>query len=320
MLAAAALAAALVLAQSPAAPAPGAADRAAGAAQKAAGAAEKAAIAAQAAAEAASRAAAAVEKAVAASHPAAPVPAQAAVPAAAPPGAAWTGTAVLGLISLTGNSASVVFNGAAGVERKGPTWIHAMKAAGAYGQTRSPATGRFEITALSAGAFLRSDRRFTPATSAYALAGVETDHVKGMEARYSGELGTAIAWLDSTEGDRKTFLRTDLGLRVAEEKRFRYYPVDQRLHLPEAVIVAPRAAVAFKYAMSKEVSFGDDLEVMPSVWGGSRVLVNNAARVAARLAGAFQLGVTFALTHDSAPAAGNKQTDTALGVSAEYAF
>ncbi|MBI5070922.1 MAG: DUF481 domain-containing protein [Deltaproteobacteria bacterium] len=307
MTAVAAVACALALAQAPAADP----------ASRAAAAAEKAAAAAQTAAEAAARAAAAAEKALerpAAAAPAAP----AAAPAPAP--AAWAGTAGLGLISLTGNSSSVVFNGAATVERKGPLWIHAGKASAAYGQTRTPSTGVHETTALAAGAFLRSDRRFTPSTSAYLLAGVETDHVKSVEVRYSGELGTAIAWIDSAEGERKTFLRTDLGLRIAEEKRFRYYPVGQGLHLPEAVIVAPRAAVAFKHALSKDVSFTDDLEVLPSVWGGSRVLVNNAARVAARLTATFQLGVTFALTHDSAPAAGRKQTDTALGVSVEYGF
>ncbi len=309
MTAAAAVALALALAQAPAVDP----------ATRAAAAAEKAAAAAQAAAEAAARSAAAVEKALERSGAAAPAAPASAAPAA-PPAAAWSGTAGLGLISLTGNSSSTVFSGAAAVERKGPAWIHAAKAAGAYGQTRSSTTHLTETTALSASAFLRSDRRFTPATSGYLLVGIETDHVRSVEARYSGEVGTAIAWIDSAQGDRKTFLRTDLGLRIAEEKRFRYYPVSQGLHLPETVIVAPRAAISFKYALSKDVAFSEDVEVLPSVWGGSRVLVNNASRVSARLAGAFQLGVTFALTHDSAPAASKKPTDTTLGVSVEYGF
>jgi len=254
-------------------------------------------------------------------------PAEPAAPAAPPtaaPAAAWTGAAGLGFISLTGNSTNTVFSATAAAERKSADWIFGAKATAAYGRTRPAGDPPrpVEVTAWQGGAFLRADRRFTPSTSAYVLGGAETDHVKSVEVRYTGEAGASIIWVDWAEGDRKAILKTDLGFRVADERRFSFYPESSRgrVYPVEVLLEAPRLGVGLRYAMSKVVVFTDDAEVMPNVSGESRVLANNVAKLSARLSGAMQLGVSFTVAHDSKPAAGKKQTDTALAATVEYLF
>src|SRR5713226_1926138 len=88
------------------------------------------------AAAAAERAAAAAEIAANAAAKVAGVPlttapAGKAAPAA-PSAATWSGTAGLGLISVTGNAKALTFSANATVERKSQEWIFTAKANGAY--------------------------------------------------------------------------------------------------------------------------------------------------------------------------------------------
>jgi len=281
--------------------------------EKAAAAAQKAAEAAQAAAEAAARSAAAIEK-VAAALSAAPAPPGPAAAAAAPPAAAWTGLVSLGMIALTGNSESVTFKLGGSFERKSPEWIWGIKASAVYGQQRAAGSiGDAQISALGAGIQLRGDRRFTPMLSAYVLLGDETDHVKSIEQRPVGEIGASLLWWEQKEADYvKSSLKTDLGFRYGREFRFQYYPLP--LKLANVTIAAPHAAGALRYALSKDVIFTQDVDVAANVVDQSRALIGAISKLAARLTGAVSLGVSFAITYDSAPAAGRQNTDTALTV------
>jgi hypothetical protein len=303
------LAAALILAQ-------------ASDAARTAAAAEKAAQAAQAAAEAAARAAAAAERAAQGAAARAPEAAPPAAPAARP--SPWSGSAAAGFTSLTGNGRALLFTASAAAERKTEGWIAGARTSGAFGQARPAGGTGLETSALAAALAARIDRRFTPATSAYALGAVETDHVKSVEARYGLELGTGVAWLDSASGDRSLFLRTDLGVRVQDESRFRYYPTSVAGSLPGEVMVAPRFAVAFRWRPGKEMLLSQEAEVLPDVkgrsGGPSRVMARSVTRVAARLLEGFHLGVGFTVEHDSAPAPGKVPTDTLLATTLEALF
>jgi putative salt-induced outer membrane protein YdiY len=245
---------------------------------------------------------------------AAPAPA-----AAAPAGAAWNGTIGLGLVSLTGNSRSVTFNTNAAAERKTEGWILGTKLYATYGQNRAAAADApTETVAEAAGLQLRVDRRFGPRYSTYALAAADADHVKSVELRSTGELGASVLWVDAG-GDSgwKTSLRTDLGFRLSDERRYEYYPADP-LVAPHGVdgvtLYAPRAGLAFKYAMSKDVLFSEDAEVMPNVSGDSRVLVNSISKISTRLSRTLAFGVAFTVNHDSSPAPAKVATDTALAL------
>jgi putative salt-induced outer membrane protein YdiY len=307
-----ALLAALAVAQSAAPPAP--APDAAEAAQRAAVAAEKAAQAAAVAAEAALKAAEAAARITAIVPARFEVPASPPAPAApAARPAAWSGTVGLGLISLTGNSRTVTFNTNAAAERKSEGWIVGAKLYATYGQNRAAGTEDTVTVAEAAGGLLRLDRRFGERYSAYVLGGADTDHVKSVELRSTGEAGATVTWVDAG-GDSgwKTTLRTDLGFRVANERRFQYYPVD--LALDDETLYAPRAGLAFKYAISKDVLFTEDAEILPNVVGDSRVVANSVSKIATRLSRMLALGFAFTVNHDSAPAPAKVETDTALAL------
>jgi putative salt-induced outer membrane protein YdiY len=304
------LVASLALVQAQAQPA------AADAAARAAAAAEKAAQAAQVAAEAALRAAEAAQRISAVVPVKLEVPAAPAAAPAAPAAAksAWTGTVGLGLMSLTGNSRSITFTTNAAAERKGVDWIVGGKLLAAYGQNH-PATGdgSAETVAEMAALQLRLDRRFAERYSAYGLGAAATDHVKSIELRSTGELGATVVWVDAKgEGGWKTSLRTDLGFRISEERRYQYFPTT--LQIPDVTLYAPRAAVAFSYTISKDVLFTEDVDVMSNVSGETRVLANSISKISVRLSQTLAFGVAFTVNHDSVPAPGKVPTDTQLAM------
>ncbi len=345
-----ALAAALLAAPAAAKPAPAsdpskATEAAVQAADSAAKAADSAAKAAESAAKAADRAAAAAEKAAAAAERSAPAAAATPDKAAAEKAAAekaaaenaaaekaaaaphWKGTLGAGAILLTGNTETLTFTSSLALERKGEEWITGVKAYGAYGQTTTSATAAgvttstSQVTALKAGVSVRGDRRFTPIFSGYAQASVSTDHVASIESRPLGEIGASIIWFDVKEGDlAKTSLKTDLGFVAGREYRFNYYPTPSGSTPAYVNIVAPHLGVAYKYAVSKEISFSNDLDLSPNVLGAVRVLFADTAKLSARLTETINLAVGFTLTWDSIPAPGKKELDTATLISLEVAL
>jgi putative salt-induced outer membrane protein YdiY len=230
-----------------------------------------------------------------------------------PPAAKWSGTVGLGMISLTGNSRSTTFNTALAAERKSEAWIWAVKAYATYGQSRAAADGEDETVAEAAGLLLRLDRRFGPRYSTFVAGAVDTDHVKSVELRSAGELGATVAWVDAAgESGWSVSLRTDLGFRIANEQRYQYYP--ERLQLEDETLYAPRAGLALKYGLSKDVVFTEDAEILPNVVGDSRVVMNSISKISTRLSRSLAFGVAFTVNHDSRPAPGKVTTDTALAL------
>ncbi|HLL06878.1 MAG TPA: DUF481 domain-containing protein [Myxococcaceae bacterium] len=296
------------------------------AAERAAAAAEKAAAAAEKAAEASARMAEALERL---SQPLAPTP-----PAATPSAEAkkeqaakkedqWKGSMGLGLIALSGNSSTLTFNGLGSAERKTEDWIYSVRAQAVYGRSRLPATGteaeRSQVVALGANLQLRGDRRFTQMVSGYLLAGAETDHIKSVEVRGTGEVGAGIIWWDEKQEDGRTSsLRTDLAFRFMRETRFQYYPI--ALDLEDVDLGGPRFGLALRYSVSKDVVFTQDAEAVPNVLGESRLLINTTSKLLARLTESLAIGTSFVLQYDSAPAAGKVSTDTALSGTIEMSF
>ncbi len=303
----------------PQAPAPAASSDGA---VRAAEAAERAATAAERAATAASQAAAAAERIAASSATAAPADAakKEEEKKDAPKPVAWVGSVGLGFISLTGNSNTLTLNSTLFAERKSPTWIWAVKGFATYGQSRLVGdTGSPDVLALAAGLQGRGDRRLTDLLSLFLLAGADTDHVKSVEYRGYGEGGLGLLWLDQKKGDlQKLLLRTDLAFRFAEESRFQFYPTPE--NIDDVRLFAPRVGVAFRYALTEDVLFFQDAEVMFNVVGDSRIVANSMTKLSARLVGSLALGTSFQVQYDSQPAAGKVPTDTALSVLLEVGF
>jgi hypothetical protein len=231
----------------------------------------------------------------------------------------WKGTVGAGVIVLAGNSDTTTITGAAAASRETLGWILSAKAAGAYGTNR-PQAAPHQVTALNGTGQLRLDRKLGPVWTVYALGGVDLDHVASLEDRVQGELGGSALWLDEKEGDwQRLSLRTDLGLRYAKEARYVYYgaPVSP---LPSVEMLSPRLGLAFRYGFSKEVFVTEDAEVLPAVTGESRVLVRSVSKLSSRLWQSVTVGVSYAVTYDSRPAPGKRDTDQALTAVLEVGF
>ncbi|MCC7382294.1 MAG: DUF481 domain-containing protein [Deltaproteobacteria bacterium] len=266
--------------------------------------AERAAQAAQAAAEAAAKAAG-----VPVAAPATP----AAPPEEKKPPSPWSGTVGFSFIWIAGNSEALTLTSNLAVERKTEQWILGFKADGAYGQslTAASATGETEVVALNAQVQARGDWRFTHLLSAYAAAGLATDHVKSVELRGSPEGGIGLLWYEDKREDFVfTSLQTDLAFRYTKELRFQYFPVNK--NLDDIDLFAPRLGVAFRYAASKDAVLTEDAEVLPNIIGDARVLVNSTTKLAVKLTEVLAFTTAFLVKYDSAPAEGKKPTDTSL--------
>ena len=240
-------------------------------------------------------------------------------PPPAAPSRNWTGSVGFGAVSVTGNARSLTMNLGAALEYKITDWILSGKAAATYGEARTPGTDQMEIAAKDAALFLRADRRLTPRLSFYALAGVEADHPKSIEVRYTQELGAAYAWIDRTFNEEsKMLLRTDLGFRVAEEYRYQYFPV--RASVPgdyPYMIYAPRLGAAFRYEINKSVLLSQDLEVLPNL-AESRWFANSTTKLTAKLIESLGFGVGYTVGYDSDPAEPKIPWDTKLAITLEY--
>ena len=329
MLHAPSLLSAFLLFQTPAPAQEPRSEEATASAERAASAAERAASAAERAAEANARMAEAIERLAQGIARTAPPPEPPAPDAAKKDGKeaerkdVWDVTVGMGLIFITGNASTITFNGLASAERKTEDWIYAVKASGVYGESRPPeltdVQQASQVVALNAALQLRGDRRFTEKVSGYLLGGADTDHVRSVEVRGLGEAGIGIIWFDekrSNGGD--SYLRTDLAFRYARETRFQYYPT--RMDLPDVSFGGPRFGAAFRYSLSKDVAFVEEVSVLPSLIEGSRLLITNQTQLNVKLTKALAINTTFLLQYDSQPAEGKVPTDSSLAVSVAVSF
>lgn len=291
-------------------------------AERAAVAAEKAAAAAQAAAEAAARIANAI----------APQPnAIDVVPADGKKKETWIGTVGVGLTFITGNSQTLTLTGNANADRKWEKWALGIRLNGAYGLANpdTNATSNTSITARRGMGTVRLDRTLGDSfASLFALAGEEFDHMKNIETRSIGELGSGLTFFNKKEADlEKFYLRLDLAMRAGYETRFQYFPVPNRAADYGIVILAPRAAITMRWSFSKDVRFTEELEFIPFLLqpAAGRLLINNVTKLYARLTENFGINTSVLVNFDSQPPLGadglaRKSTDTALTVGLEANF
>lgn len=287
------------------------------AADRAAAAAEKAAVAAQKAAEAAQKVAESVS-------PAAPAAAGEKKPDN------WTGTVGAGLTFITGNSQTLTLTGTASADRKWENWALGIRLNGAYGlanPTANVAGTGAATTARRASGTIRGDRSFGGFASIFALAGSEFDHMKNIESRTIGELGTGLTFFNKKEGDlEKLFLRLDLAMRAGYETRFQYFPNEAGIDPYGIIILAPRAAVTLRWNFTKDVRFTEELEFIPFVLApnAGRLLINNTTKLNTRLTESLSLATAVIVNYDSTPpqaapppAPQRLSTDVALTVGIE---
>lgn len=292
-----------------------AADRAADAAEKAAAAAEKAALAAQKIAESVAPAAGEAKE----EKKAAPSP--------------WNGTVGVGLQFITGNAQTLTLTGNLAVDRTWDVWKLGLKLNGAYAlsnpKANEPGTTT-STTAERAQGILRGDRLFGSFASVFVLGGSEFDHVKNIESRSYGELGTGLTFFDRKDADQKEklYLRLDLAMRAGYETRFQYFPVLAPVPDYSIIILAPRAALAFRWNFNAHVHLTEDLEFIPFVLApdAGRLLINNTTKLSADITESVSLTTAVQVNYDSRPPSvappgfARLSTDVALTAGLEARF
>ncbi len=257
-----------------------------------------------------------------------PVPAPAAEAKPAPD--LWRGNVGFGLAYLTGNSQQLTVTAQGGADRNWGKWGIGLKANGAYGLSNPSANisgSSTAVTARRATDLVRGDRSFGDGfASIFVLGGLEFDHMKNIEARGYGEAGAGLTFFNTKQGDlEKVYLRLDLAMRAGYESRFQYFPAPAGVADPQIAILAPRAAIAFRYAFSKDVRFSEDLEFMPFLLQPTlgRLLINNTTKLNARLTESLSLSTALLINFDSDPPKSipaRFPTDVALTVGVEAAF
>lgn len=307
---------------------PSAAAEAPAAAVNESNAAERAAVAAEKAAAAAEKTAAAVEKLAGALAP--PVEPEAVKSDAAK---AWAGMVGVGLQFITGNTQTLTLTANIAAERKWELWTFGLKLNGAYAlsnpKANEPGTTT-DTTARRAQGLLRLDRKFGSFASVFVTGGSEFDHVKNIESRTFGELGTGLTFFDTKDAEKneKLYLRLDLALRTGYETRFQYFPDLRPVDDYSVIVLAPRAALAFRWSFNKHVKVTEDLEFMPYVLQpeAGRLLINSTTKLAARITENVALTTSVLVNFDSrppavpAPAAQRLTTDVALTAGLEANF
>jgi len=290
--------------------------------------AEKAAEAAQAAAASAQKAAEAVERIANAIAP--PAPAAAAAPVAPPP-SNWVGGLGIGLTYITGNAETLTLTGNGSVTGTFGQWALGIKASGAYGLANpSTASGApAAVTARRASLAVRGDRSFGDGFAAIFAQGLgEFDHIKNIESRGIGELGAALTFFNMKEATyEKLYLRFDIAMRAGHETAYQYFPTPAVIDPYGAVVLAPRAALTFRWGFNDYVRFSEEFEVIPYVLAPylGRTLINSTSKLNAKLTSNLSLATALVLNFDSKPpqAAGGvprKTLDAALTVGLEATF
>lgn len=290
--------------------------------ERAALAAEKAALAAQKAAEAVARLADTL----------APLPPPAA-PAAEKKPDTWNGSVGAGFAFITGNSQTLTLTANIAADRRWENWALGIRVAGAYGLANPSANvsgSGSQTTARRANGNIRGDRLFGSVVSAFALASTEFDHMKNIESRNLGELGVGLTFFNRKEGDlEKLFFRLDLAMRAGYETRHQYFPASLAVDPYGQVILAPRGALAFRWAINANVRISEELEFIPYLLAPSagRLLLNNSTKIAARVTENVSLTTGLIIQYDSQPpqaapppAPQRVTTDVSLVAGIEAAF
>jgi Protein of unknown function, DUF481 len=249
----------------------------------------------------------------------APVATAPGAPPAAEPEATISGNVALGAIILRGNSETTTVTFGSAAQRKSATWIFGYKVSAAYGRSTDSNTRLVSTTALNAALALRADRRFNPGVGVYLEAAADTDHLKSIEARPTGEAGVSFQLVDVKEGDFQTeALRLDFGFRGGYEYRFQYYPTP--LNLDDQAIAAPTAGFAFRYAFSRDTIFSDEAVALVNIPDGPRLLLTNLAKLTTHLAQRLSFLASYGIAEDTSPPPGKRNLDTTLTLALEATF
>ena len=228
----------------------------------------------------------------------------------------WSYQIGISLISVTGNANSVTGKLSGLASGTWEKWRVKFEGGGAYGQTTNETA---DVTALNGSFRARGERRLGQAFTVYLAGGGGADHVASIELQLYAEPGVSLLWWEEKEADFvRSSLQTDLGFRAMRENRFQYFPVAKDLE--DKNVYAPRAALSFRYALSRRAVFTEEAEVLPNVLDPKDIRLTSTSTLTAQILEGVGLALSFKVRHIGAPAEGKVPTDTELSAGVSWTF
>ncbi len=228
----------------------------------------------------------------------------------------WSYQIGISLISVTGNANSVTGKLSGLASGTWDKWRVKFEGGGAYGQTTNETA---DVTALNGSFRARGERRLGQAFTVYLAGGGGADHVASIELQLYAEPGVSLLWWEEKEADFvRSSLQTDLGFRAMRENRFQYYPVAKNLE--DKDVYAPRAALSFRYALSRRAVFTEEAEVLPNVLDPEDLRLTSTSTLTAQILDGVGIALSFKVRHIGAPAEGKVPTDTELSAGVSWTF
>lgn len=106
---------------------------------------------------------------------------------------------------------------------------------------------------------------------------------------------------------------------LALEAGLAYFSED-RISAADDQWLTARLGARFRYKLSEQVTFSDNLTIYPNLEAGGEFTARNEAAMVTTIAGPWSLRLANVLEHDSDPAAGIKKNDSKSSVSLQYVF
>jgi len=106
---------------------------------------------------------------------------------------------------------------------------------------------------------------------------------------------------------------------LALEAGLAYFSED-RITAADDQWLTARLGARFRYKLSEQVTFTDNLTIYPNLEAGGQFTARNEAALVTTIAGPWSLRLANILEHDSDPAAGIKKNDSKSSVNLQYSF
>lgn len=218
-----------------------------------------------------------------------------------PPASIWNGSLFLGAYKQSGNSdrTSASFGGEA---------------------TRRSASDRFSLSLLYN--YAKEDDQLS-ARDTYGA--IKYDYF--FTRKFYGYLGVEMLKDRFKDLNLRTIVGPGVGYQLwddpikslALEAGLAYFSED-RISAADDQWLTARLGARFRYKLSEQVTFSDNLTIYPNLEAGGEFTARNEAALVTTIAGPWSLRLANVLEHDSNPAAGIKKNDSKSSVNLQYSF
>lgn len=230
----------------------------------------------------------------------------------------WAANAGLKILMSSGNASSFSGQVTAGVDGNWHDWSLQLRGDAGYAQN-SPLGTTIQPSIFNSTLSARGDRYYTPMFSTYARGSILQDRIASIRLQSYGDIGAGLLWWEILrDGAIRSRLQTSVGFRVLYESRHQYYPTDA--YAPTKMVYGPPISISFRYGLTKDAYFTEDLDVTPDVTGGGDTRLQSVTALVAPLTRRTGLELGLKVRYIGRPAAGKRTTDTELGAGIRFSM